>query len=122
MTPTELIPCPFCGGVNVELHCLNFVASLYQLHHACLNIFHGITITGTKEEVISKWNTRSDRWIPVTERVPEDERKVLACNSCGIATACLAGGEWRSWATTYPLSGTVTHWRELPEMPRKQGK
>ena len=54
------------------------------------------------------------RWIPVTERLPEDEVQVLACTKHGKPfPAHCKYGKWR-------VSGsvTITHWMPLPEPPK----
>lgn len=82
------------------------------------------------------------RWIPCSERLPEDDKKVLvyipprdgttqygyyiaqmrevkgdAENFCGIQTA---DSPWTVWAWGYFVEPIVTHWMPLPEPPRKE--
>nr|DAL50999.1 MAG TPA_asm: Protein of unknown function (DUF551) [Caudoviricetes sp.] len=61
-------------------------------------------------------------WIPVTERLPEPGKRVLATDGVfvGEAYKTTAGTWWRHagmpWRTV--LDGrVVTHWMELPEAP-----
>lgn len=70
------------------------------------------------EEVISALN--SNNWIPVSERLPEPLKAVLAYTPKyrNTYTAYLDEGEWRhfgGWG--YPLDCNVTHWMKLPENP-----
>ena len=62
------------------------------------------------------------RWIPVTERLPEEWTRVLVClhnHICVVARHI--SGEWVvSWSNG-ECKG-VTHWMPLPELPNKQMK
>lgn len=56
------------------------------------------------------------RWIPVTERLPEEDVNVLVAFDDGfIATTCIIDGEWELWAD----AGEVTHWMPLPDAPKE---
>ena len=61
-------------------------------------------------------NNVGSKWIPVTERLPEDNVQVLACTKHGkpFTAHCAYGGKWK-------VSGsvTVTHWMPLPEPPKE---
>lgn len=83
------------------------------------------------------------RWIPCSERLPEDDKKVLvyipprdgttqygyyiaqmrevkgnAENFWGIQTA---DSPWTVWAWCYFVEPIVTHWMPLPEPPEEGG-
>ena len=63
----------------------------------------------------------ADKWIPVTERLPEELKPVLTWHGEGYFPEC---GRWtgRSWETTWEfedLTG-VTHWMLLPEPPKEE--
>ena len=61
-----------------------------------------------------------DMWIPVTERLPEDEKKVLCILDDGFF--CIL--EWASWDWLWSdghnvyAEKDVTHWMPLPEPPK----
>lgn len=58
-----------------------------------------------------------NQWIPVTERLPEEDVNVLVAFDDGfIATTCILDGEWELWAD----AGDVTHWMPLPEPPKEE--
>ena len=75
-------------------------------------IAHGVTFA-TDNNVGSKW-------IPVTERLPEDEKKVLCILEDGFF--CIL--EWLSWEWLWNdghnvyAEKDVTHWMPLPEPPK----
>lgn len=61
------------------------------------------------------------KWIPVSERLPEDEKKVLCIMDDGYF--CIL--EWASWDWLWSdghnvyLEKNVTHWMPLPEPPKE---
>ena len=57
------------------------------------------------------------RWIPVTERLPEDDRQVLACTRHGKAFSAHYDHKWKSWSVSHTVK--ITHWMPLPEMPKE---
>ena len=61
------------------------------------------------------------QWIPVTERLPEDEKKVLCILEDGFF--CIL--EWKSWDWLWNdghnvyAEKDVTHWMPLPQPPKE---
>jgi len=65
--------------------------------------------------------TETITWIPVTERVPDEDTTVLVCNDRhGVLESWLDMGAWRfgSYDGFKLLGGTVTHWAEMPNGPK----
>lgn len=70
------------------------------------------------------------RWIPVTERLPEDEFEVLAKTEYGGQVVAIYDSEhkeWQNWSDEYReyygfcgYMGKVTHWMPLPEPPEEE--
>ena len=108
----ELKPCPFCGGTKI---CTEKGINL----NYCDNC--------SAESNVEHWNTRpiedalnariaeleaAQRWIPVSERLPEEKQSVLALDRTGTAY---------HWEYSRSLSnifvGYYTHWMPLPEPP-----
>ena len=62
------------------------------------------------------------RWIPVTERLPDDGQRVLAYDKVeyGIIAAIYSAGTWYDQildTTVCPIY--ITHWMPLPEPPEE---
>ena len=66
---------------------------------------------------------RVQEWIPVTERLPEDDSDVLAYLSIGeegrIYPANYAKGVWFDCIFNAPVTESTTHWMPMPERPKK---
>ena len=62
------------------------------------------------------------KWIPVAERLPEDNSHVLAYLRIGeegrIYPASYAKGMWWDCIFSTPTTKTTTHWMPLPEPPK----
>ena len=110
----ELRSCPFCGrepdvpeksvdGYWVECSNPNCMALIES---------------DTKEEAIKAWNTRTDWWIPVSERLPEDDSLTLIYDEVSQRTY-LGRLEWGDWfyngVKCYP-----THWSPIPAPPEER--
>ena len=58
------------------------------------------------------------RWIPVTERLPENGMRVLcACRANIFCVLKWDGIDWVENPTHVYMSGFVTHWMPLPSAP-----
>ena len=55
------------------------------------------------------------KWIPVTERLPEDNRKVLICSEKGTVLIMSYDHYWETWRGFSSIH--VTHWMPLPKPP-----
>ena len=75
------------------------------------------------------------RWIPVTERLPEDDlpkdtkRKMIRClvyTDKGTVKPCVRhrwehfNGKMQSWVWNKDLYAKPTHWMPLPEPPKEE--
>lgn len=59
------------------------------------------------------------RWIPVSERMPDEDGDYLCAFDDGfLCTASFLDGDWGLWAD----AGEVTHWMPMPEPPETEGK
>jgi len=66
---------------------------------------------------------KAQRWIPVTERLPEEWTDVLVWSKCGfcvVAVSLGSHGKWReAWTHMMIDDNTITHWMPLPEAPKE---
>lgn len=64
------------------------------------------------------------KWIPVTERLPENDSDVLAYLRIGeegrIYPANYASAVWWDCIFNTPATKTTTHWMPLPEPPKER--
>lgn len=92
------------------------------------NPFYGTTSTKYEEcasehEQLAEWLTElqerreADRWIPVSERLPEDFLCVLVYCPPFDNTYCVFRecGDWHMFGCDDVLMEAVTHWRPLPK-------
>ena len=74
------------------------------------------------DELISNGVTVQE-WIPVKDRLPENDSDVLAYLRNGeesrIYPANYAKGVWFNCIFNTPVTDTTTHWMPLPEPPRE---
>lgn len=71
---------------------------------------------------IQSVDTVADRWIPVSERMPDEnaEQQVLACFKGGdISTLYYFEGRWDDAYGIVPIRQDVTHWMPLPAAPQE---
>ena len=64
----------------------------------------------------------SDRWVPVSERLPEEDNSylvIMADDNRPWSTCRIYNTSYKKWIGFYDtdISGDVTHWRPLPEPP-----
>jgi hypothetical protein len=75
--------------------------------------WYGDPADGDALEELLELRSRT-RWIPVTEKLPEDDIECLVCDECGTYMAIMDSGWW--WTDGHALDG-ITHWMPLPEPP-----
>lgn len=75
------------------------------------------------EEALKKFQvaiSNKPRWIPVTERLPEDRKMVLATVDGVVRVAFYGNYMWEeveTYSIFYP-----THWMPIPQVPESEGK
>ena len=84
-------------------------------------------IAGMKREIERMVRAEKPRWIPVTERLPEDRSDVLAYLKYEvggrIAAANYDKGMWQDcvMGSLYRTEeGVVTHWMPIPQPPKEE--
>ena len=79
--------------------------------------------TKVLEKVADHWCNKVPKWIPVTERLPEDGTEVLAFNKTGFAYVdCWTDGKWKINSMVDEEHESVTHWMSLPQPPESEGE
>ena len=77
---------------------------------------------GVRLEKEQATSDETSKWIPVTERLPENDSDVLAYLRIGeegrIYPANYASGMWFDCIFNTPATETTTHWMPLPEPPK----
>lgn len=61
-----------------------------------------------------------DRWIPVSERMPDKLIPVIVMYADGEMWSAIWNGNRWDDGTEYPDPHAVTHWREMPETPHPE--
>ena len=92
--------CPQCGVVN-DLH-INLYCRLMQSDRAELERLRG-----------------ERRWIPVEERLPEEDVPVLCVDSRGEQMVAWSG--WGEWCGP-EIEAEITYWMPLPPLPGEEGR
>lgn len=127
----ELKPCPFCGCKDVVMD-RDFETDTYAVRcggcQAVVWQYYAV-----KDEAEAAWNRREGagmtEWISVKDRLPTDERRVLAYYGFGKKDGSL-GSMFMSSSEYYAFDPaphwqhvdiglTVTHWMPLPDPPKE---
>ncbi|MDM3249839.1 DUF551 domain-containing protein [Citrobacter sp. Cf072] len=64
----------------------------------------------------------SDKWIPVSDRMPEGMKTVITSNGFDIGQGWWDGECWKSFDCHDVVPGKVTHWMPLPAAPQQEVK
>ena len=62
---------------------------------------------------------RVQRWIPVTERLPEEDENVLTYRESGCNVEALLSVSRKTWENDIFGDYPVTHWMPLPQPPKE---
>lgn len=116
---TDLKPCPFCGGEADY-----FVPTFIQ----CNKCGARSGYYDTYAAATAAWNTRADRWIPVSERLPEvdirmGERSIRTVIR-GTDDTVVGYFDGDGWDTDrgYFKIYEVLYWMPLPALPKEVEK
>ncbi len=135
----ELKPCPFCGG-KVQMMItperkLELIKNMQDLYNVLVRRVVSFNHEGQGDQDAKKMRqdftdviriigehsgmqrTLNSRWIPASERLPEDAQEVLALLDDG--SYALVTNDFDGFADNHNhyMVGEVTHWMPLPESP-----
>ena len=113
-----LKPCPFCGEISrVEI---NTYTEQIVCGQCGAVVYYKYWDTRPIEDDLRKRIAELEekqRWIPVSERLPEEFTPVLTIGKDELPiTAVVDRGHWYS---SFEYSLNVTHWMTLPEPPEE---
>lgn len=77
---TELKPCPFCGGEDLDVHVGVSVGRRHECVTITCNDCVGSIYGGTEERAIEAWNTRAER---TCHNLRQHGYNYLECSLCG---------------------------------------
>ena len=84
-----------------------------------------IQFPGTLANILIENGVTIQKWIPVTERLPEEDNFIAVTKLGLVGEAFIMQGEiyWQEdaveWADAEPITARVTHWMPLPEPPKE---
>ena len=103
-----------------EMDCKNCVAEWGRKYGYCFNMLRLYAADRLEklEAEVSRLKAQQ-RWIPVTERLPEECKNVLIATTEGVSVGCYDAfeDEWFDCVNVY--NDVVTHWMTLPEPPKE---
>ena len=120
---SELLPCPFCGHDDPELHepsnvvlCMNSSCALWAV---------------TPAIPLEQWNNRAapSQWVSVEDRLPDDMEDCLVYVPCFVGEHDFGSQieamyskhhgflAWDPEADDYCISLNASHWMPLPTPP-----
>ena len=97
------------------------LAELINEFYGCDPMYYGIDALAMAQHLITNGVTVQE-WIPVKDRLPENDSDVLAYLRNGeesrIYPANYAKGVWFDCIFNTPVTDTTTHWMPIPEPPK----
>ncbi len=110
--------CPKCKSEQIEVRDSRSYENCVKRRRLCFDC--GFRFS-TVEISVNEYATQ--KWIPVTERLPKNDSDVLAYLRIGeigrIYPANYANGMWFDCTFNTPATDTTTHWMPLPEPPKE---
>lgn len=111
----KLKECPFCGGEANTTGFRGITGFICGRCEAVVSFKH----REEHEQAISAWNTRPERWIPVTKRLPESQQRVITqCKIGPVVVGWLIFDKWHTDFGRIYKNCEVTHWMPLPLPPK----
>ena len=136
-----LKPCPFCGGEATEnrdisnsIYCKKCFAeidtdcvdwNIRPIEDALQSRIAELEAENDQLTADSTDERQDDKWIPVSERLPDNWESVLTIDmskSTRDMVTAFYNPETSLWSTHFSCDLWVTHWMPLPESPIMYGK
>jgi Lar family restriction alleviation protein len=131
---SELKPCPFCGGTNIETeqgstfrwevaYCIDCDAHAGEVRKDTLNDDVDVAEQQAALDAVAEWNRRSSPWISVKDDLPLDGQWAVFGRKDIKHKELL---QWQTWfARDHNVTKTgviiisglaCTHWMAIPEV------
>lgn len=129
MIERKLLPCPFCGSEAVIHDSIDADAKI-SYHAYCTNencIAHTDAICfDSKESAAEAWNKRSNGWISVEDKLPEEETPELLFTADGkVYYGSFGYSKFYAFDSSGIFAGFTTYevsrWLPLPKPPMLEG-
>ena len=128
--------CPWCGaemrfdadGIHVWFKCDNCLAASPKAYRIWDTGLKNAENWAVNESIaldrIQQLEAQVPRWIPVEERLPEDQRSILTVNGHGdirMMALWKKDGDKMTWLWDGRMMhfNDITHWMPLPEAPKE---
>lgn len=117
----ELKPCPFCGS-NCKISEIYYDNVSFSYGACCTQCGCSLVPRYSKEEAAEVWNKRSNDWIHIDDKLPEDYENILIFVNDLIsepvqADVCYYDGDEAWLDSGYNFGSDVTYWMPLPKPP-----
>ncbi len=93
---TELKPCPFCGGDNIDIMPADIITRTQYWRIFCFECGCTQTPTSNKEDAIKAWNKRGNPWHTGT---PSEKgwylQRIKSKNNISYDTDSYENGDWK---------------------------
>ena len=128
MDEQKLRNCPFCGD-NQQLNYVELSNGLHYIECARCGAAPHRLGAWNRETAVKYWNS-VNRWIPCSERLPEDGQRVLICSKSKRlfdvffrANAQMPSFDTKIFGKVYAwYCEDVIKWMPLPELPKGEQK
>lgn len=130
MSSVNLKPCPHCGG-NASMS-IDPEATTDQMGRrwaftvVCENCCATSGLNFSEENAVESWNRRATvdqhRWVPVTERMPENDETAICYMKDGkvlVLTWSYIDWMWDNGSEWYK-EDDVLYWMPLPKPPKEE--
>lgn len=113
--PASVVPDAEAVYVRLSDH-EKWSTSLENVKHV-LNACRAAMLADAPQSPGSDPATVPGKWIPVSERLPDEDDHVLVSDGVGMEVSWIRGREWKKLRHIY--SEDITHWMPLPAAPQE---